>query len=86
MSAWRITFQDHRFQAFGSGINRGGEAGWTSANDSEIAGNLSLILVHQSPEKPGDLCDFAQRRVSQRHSVRRYQRRQIATRQVQAFA
>src|SRR5260370_23547779 len=81
-----VAFQNHSFETFGGGINRGGETSWTGTDDGEIARDFALLFTRQRPEQPGNPRDFAQRRSSQRHSTRPDQGRQIATLQVQAFA
>src|SRR5208337_2098790 len=71
LSTRRVAFQNHSFEPFGGGINRGGKAGRPRPDDGEIAGDLALLLTRQRPEQPGDARDFAERRPAQRRSTRR---------------
>src|SRR6202011_1940534 len=66
LSTRRVAFQNHSFETFGGGINRGGETSRTGADNGEIARDFALLLTRQRPEQPGNLRDFAPRRASQR--------------------
>ena len=56
LSTRGITFQNNRFQSFGSGINRRGQAGRSCANDSQIGQNFGLIFVGERPKQAGFAC------------------------------
>jgi hypothetical protein len=56
-----VAFQNHSFETFGGGINRGGETSRTGADDGEIARDFALLLTRQRPEQPSNPRDFAQR-------------------------
>jgi hypothetical protein len=52
LSARRVAFQNHSFEPFGRGINRGSETSWTRTDDGKIARDFALVLARDRPDIP----------------------------------